>query len=166
MSVTDIEKAPEDEWTASPLATIANTSTTSYEDLMSGPLAVVEGYALTDKATLLGVPFIITGVTFRKPSTESKRDFVSVEAVTMQSGAIVFNDGSTGIRRQLVEYLQVNDLLPEGDPDVQLAYADDADAIEYKFAGSANVAPLRCPRGLRKSDYVGPEGDATTFYLG
>lgn len=93
----------------------------------------VDGHALEkDKDNLIGLPFIITGITFREGivdrADKSRRmNYVSVEAmlpdtltlrhavqrgrITPQQAAmfapgerIVFNDGSAGICRQLAQY--------------------------------------------------------------
>jgi hypothetical protein len=152
------------------LSTLAGTSQVSYEELMGGA-AVVEGYALTPKSDLLGHPFIITGVTFRfaRMDKDGKGgqplDYVSVEAVDLHSAAIIFNDGSTGVRRQVVQYLMAHGEVPEGEPDEALARVEGLDQ-RFTFRNGTNLPTLRCPRGLRVSEYENEYGEAMTYYLG
>lgn len=160
--------APSAEVVVPPLRAFDNTSQQSFESLM-GEAAVVEGYALADKKDLLGLPFIITGVTFRYARVNDKKeavDYVSLEAVTMHNAAIVLNDGSTGVRRQVVQYLQSLGAIDEGvDADAVVA-TDPETPIEFDLVNASDLHPLRCPRGLRKSDYENEFGAATTYYLG
>lgn len=159
---------------------------------------------------LIGVPFLITRFTFRPgipasettqfmakgdtyayvsveaviaPEVELKRRRVNVDTLPFDPGAlVVFNDGSTGIYRQTVNYLEAIGFitLPEG-PDEgskgsvrfdlpptkwtevhagELSFDEDGNGIY-----TVNVR-LRCPRGLRKSTYDSPFGEAGTRYLG
>ncbi len=74
----------------------------TYDEMLEMPeQEEVLGAALTEKEDLLSVPFIITRLTFRT-SDKSEAEYVSVEATTVKNEHVVFNDGSTGIRRQLV----------------------------------------------------------------
>jgi len=102
----------------------------SFAQLREGATAVIQSAQLEkEKARLLGIPHIITRVTYR-PGIEEK-DYVSIEAVVADAGTleyevkrgrvpgasvfadltvepeerIVYNDGSTGIRRQLTHLL-------------------------------------------------------------
>jgi hypothetical protein len=140
---------------------------------------------------LKGVPFVIEGVTFREgdisvpgtgPKNAFRRDYVSVEALIHPSyqarfkrSRVVFNDGSTGIYRQIVAYLvargmaTVDESLPEGGKahgsryDVSYS-GPDTDDNGKRIAREFSIA-LVCPEGLRYSDYAGPAGDARTYYL-
>lgn len=164
----------------------------------SSTAAEVLGYSLyggkeNDRKldALVGVPFVITGISFREGDIipalgtllpdgtrdkESPRDYVSLEclihpdyAPTFKRKYIVFNDGSTGIYRQIVAFLAsrgefpLNESLPEsGDAnttryDISLSHGPDE---PEEFKGN-----LRCPEGLRKSEYKGPAGDSVTWYL-
>lgn len=143
---------------------------------------------------LCGTPFLITRVTFRPSDMQPKGlsyrpDYVSVEAVIptadvllarlkfagirvedlpFQPGQmIIFNDGSTGVRRQIVEYLSEKGVLPEregpkGGPSGESVYdqpvaTDDAEEFNVRLA---------CPRGLRRSEYSNDyTSDAATYYL-
>jgi len=146
----------------------------------------IVGRALTAKDTLLSVPIAITGLAFRcvaeggtvKGEKVPPRDYVSVEYVALSEDPNrcvegVFNDGSTGVRRQLVQWLQSKGALPAGvDPDAAVATVKtlpggESGDIIYALADGTQptLRPLVAPRGLRKSDYEGPEGPATTYYL-
>lgn len=57
------------------------------------------GFVLTDKAALVGVPFVI--VQWRFNAGKYGEEFVSVEAITKHDEKVIFNDGSTGVARQL-----------------------------------------------------------------
>jgi hypothetical protein len=148
-------------------ATQDDWSSLSYEEMLGldQTLDVVQGSDLQIKSELFGVPFIIRRVVFR--GATPTRDYVSVEAVAKDKGNIVFNDGSTGIKRQIIEYLASRGHLsiPESDldanPDQQIAAVDENIAFDIL---------LHCPRGLRASEYTVESGPAagetaTTFYL-
>jgi len=140
---------------------------------------------------LKGVPFIIEGVTFRKGDvnigTKDKpfyRDYVSVECLVhplyqsrFKRPRVVFNDGSTGIYRQIVAYLvskglvEVDESLPEGGDahgsryDVSYSERRIAPNGDEVWVGREFDIRLTCPEGLRYSDYKGPQGDARTYYI-
>jgi hypothetical protein len=112
----------------------------SFRDLVEAPTFVVDESQLEkDKERLIGVPFVITRVTFRPG--ESAPDYVSCEAIIgdLQSLAeavgrgwipgvtdvqnlpfapeehIVFNDSSTGVRRKIVEMLHFAGMINVGE---------------------------------------------------
>jgi len=140
-------------------------------------------------AMLVGVPFVIEGVTFREGDINIgtkgepfNRDYVSVECLVhplyqsrFKRPRVVFNDGSTGIYRQIVAYLAskglatVDENLPEGGEahgsryDVSYS-GPEIDATGTRFSREFDIT-LLCPEGLRYSDYPGPAGDARTYYL-
>lgn len=103
---------------------------------------------------------------------------------------IVFNDGSTGIRRQIVQLLHNNGFIQvvptpkidERDPILDTPWDEwtnigvqrtmigeiEAPYICRSYDG-AKPLTIRCPRGLRVSDYENPTGQgdiAETYYLG
>ena len=133
---------------------------------------VVEGRPLTDKASLIGLPHVITSVSFRKGALDKDRtqhDYVSCEYTTVTAVPIegVYNDGSTGVRRQIVAYLADKGIIPAGyketpDAPVWVQPADEAEKDpEFRIKFLA-------PRGLRVSTYdseFAPDGTATTYYL-
>lgn len=154
---------------------------------------------------LEGVPFGITRLTFRKgikkPGTEWMSAYVTAEAVIadqkyldsrkrnlddkpfLPGDHVVLNDGSTGIYRQLVAYLEGKGYieLPQDMPtdgpsgksryDLPPSQWTKFNAGEYHFNMDADFMEysvdirLRCPRGLRISDYTNDFGDAETHYL-
>ena len=132
---------------------------------------VVEGRPLTDKASLIGLPHVITSVSFRKGALDKDRtqhDYVSCEYTTVTAVPIegVYNDGSTGVRRQIVAYLADKGIIPA-------AYKETPDApIWSQPQDEAEKDPefgikFLAPRGLRVSEYdseFAPDGKATTYY--
>lgn len=165
-----------------------------------------------DKMELCGVPFIITGATFRpgrfKNLGQTKSgEFVSVELITapeplftqlvnkyrsrlMAQGfnlsippeigpdeSLIINDSSTGIRRQLVQYLHLSGMITvkEGAETSDLTGQSGTNVFDTEssdwVSGGAIAATgislrLLCKRGLRPSQYENeytPEG--MTFYL-
>src|SRR5215472_677792 len=98
-----------------------------------------KGFRLVEKADLIGVPFVIIGLTYREgfPRNGAVGDYVSVEVVTADAETmqtppvlaqigreptvfgnepVVFNDSSTGIRRQLTELLANSGVIDVGKP--------------------------------------------------
>lgn len=161
---------------------------------------------------LSGVPFVVTALTFRKgylrpptpdfpegrqfayvsaecviaPERELKRRRVNVEDLPFDpNGTVVFNDGSTGIYRQLVQYLAMRGAITLPDPLTETGNHGDstydlpprdwsdvhAGSLTFTDDGWADYTVdvrLVCPRGLRISEYVNdwaPNG-AKTRYLG
>ena len=179
----------------------------SFAELAAGA-DTIPGYDLEqDKAALLSVPHLIMSFTFRDGIMRNKMstNYVSIEAIIadgptlaqrVKSGrlaadaasriipndAIVYNDGSTGICRQVVAYLHNVGMItvPDG--------PDGGEAGESRFDTYRAAWKLRTPdggwrpataddsfrfdvrllvqRGLRLSEYDanGIEG-STTYYL-
>ena len=127
---------------------------------------VVEGRPLTDKASLIELPHIITTVAFRKGTKDKdgiQHDYVSCEYTSITDHPIegVYNDGSTGIRRQIVSYLAYKGVIGkeyQETPDAPIWVNDDVADPEF-------VIRFIAPRGLRVSEYEGDFGEAKTFYL-
>lgn len=128
---------------------------------------------------LIGIPFVIEAVTYRTgditpPGKKAPRNYVSVECLIhplsqakFHRPRIVFNDGSTGIYRQLTKYLAAKGHIAV---DENLPEEGEANATRYDVSYSTGdpltfEIRLYCPEGLRKSEYTGPAGDATTWYL-
>jgi hypothetical protein len=150
----------------------------------------IEGYSLyggkeNDKVldALIDVPFLIKNVTFRlgdiiPDGADEARDYVSVECLIRPDHAykfarryVVFNDGSTGIYRQIVAALASRDLVAL---DESLPESGDANTTRYDVSFSNPVngdtafygVNVLCPEGLRKSDYETPgKGQSVTWYL-
>lgn len=103
---------------------------------------------LEDKRQLLKVPFLILSWAF---NNGDHGDFVTMYVVTDNGRKLVVNDGSTGIREQLVSISEKR--LTEFGGDITKAHSG-----------------LYCPKGLRISEYVyvndkGDKSNAATFYL-
>lgn len=161
------------------------------------------GFRLVDKSFLVSVPHIIIGVTYRPGYiTEAKvqMDYVSVEAVvadkaTLNSNpirsqlpcavedlpvyaneSVVYNDGGTGIRRELTSIFHSQGLIDVGSPkkdenpfDKPMSkWTAGAELAETGIFEDAAGDPFRfvAVRGLRRSDYESPFGPATTYYIG
>lgn len=168
---------------------ISNADEVTGFELISGEAA--------DK--LIGVPFVITRAVFRdgvqRAGSPYRDDYVSCEAVVAPQEVlaqrarrgrldldeisvdpgehIVFNDGSTGIYRQIVQYLEAKGMivLPAG-PDVGGKGESRFDLPRSQWdegdeqATSGFNIRLHCPRGLRYSEYTNdynPDGSKTRY---
>jgi hypothetical protein len=150
---------------------------------------------INTKGDLRGVPMILTSFTFRPGKTQEKGkmgDYVSVEAVTYDNRRVVFNDSSTGIRRQVVAWLtaQGNVEVPDvkgktGEPDYDrpFQYWKSETVKGGTFKGQTGQEHLRIEalpggepirflarHGLRESTYPTPgatnlKDTSTTYYL-
>lgn len=184
-----------------------------FASLLEGATVIQTATLEQDKMSLVGVPMVITRVTYRPKAAKTERGFVSVEAVIADEDHIrqavrrgwipgverfdefpftpeelvVFNDGSTGIRRQLTMMLHSAGVLDIGAFDAGDNSAFDRDWSEWEsFATSTrqnlgedaqgNTVQIDVPdfpdlrifavHGLRVSNYTAAGvGDATTFYL-
>lgn len=155
---------------------------------------------------LANVPFMITRITTRPgairgnpperadymsceiviaPEAELRRRRIDLDALPFRAGdLVVFNDGSTGIYRQLVLYLSEKGfiVLPEGATEGGLGetiydlparkWTDIRTGIvSYDVEGNLTYScnlRLFCPRGIRRSEYPNPNlpaEDAYTRYL-
>lgn len=187
----------------------------SFASLMAGGVQTVLGNTLVKDdglERLTGVPFLVTSITYRPGITKDKRrfDYVSAEVIVgseheLEKAArrgqlsvtsremvdpeerIVFNDGSTGVKRQLTELLSENGWikLPEGSKGGGLGESV-FDSPRTEWVGvNPDVADLRidpetgemadttfavrlwCPRGLRVSTYKNEyTQEGKTRYLG
>lgn len=154
--------------------------------------------------SLVGIPFVITRLTFRKgiprsdgtfkavcavetaiaPEEVLKRRRVNMAEMAFEPGdQVVFNDGSTGIYRQLVDYLNAKGfiLIPEdlpesgsyGETRFDLAHWEWTAVNNGELSTDKNGDPvytinvrLVCPRGLRLSTYpsdYNPSGGKTRY---
>jgi hypothetical protein len=169
----------------------------------------IPGFGLvTDKKTVIGLPFSILGVTFQKPVKDKaneygERDYVTLRCVVhdaahiadalrrglIPSGEaaydpeerIVINDGSTGIRRQIVKMLHSAKLIDIGAIESEFSYDKPWTQWESfsqsEFQGedevpgftknhNGNQLHIKARRGLRASVYSNEYAeDAVTFYL-
>src|SRR5271166_1802296 len=115
---------------------------------------VLEGFEPIDKAGLVGVPFKVTGVRFRK--NEREIVFAEVEIVGAEGEPASMQDASTGVRDQLSAYLAAKKIkFTVGTPEEPGPWVD---------------VKLYAPRGLRVSEYEvhdagGRPKMAKTYYL-
>lgn len=188
-----------------------------WQTLIGGADEII-GYDLAKDETaddLVGVPFLITGVTFRPGVLRDKERaaYVSCEVriapkldlriintrrdssrlpkiADLDSLAfepdshLIFNDGSTGVYRQVVKYLAAKGFIALADPVIEVGSygetsfdqppgrwaainAGDSAFDADEFLGYSTPIRLYCPRGLRLSTY---ENDYTqtgkTRYIG
>lgn len=111
------------------------------------------GFHVVDKSSLVGVPFLIIEWAFNtsakfKDENGEPLVFVSALAVTKHNEKVIFNDGSTGIRKQLADITDRRISQGHPTPNKGLAVAN----------------------GLVRSDYTfldgnGVEQEGTTYYL-
>jgi hypothetical protein len=161
----------------------------SKEDLLGVPFVIIsatyrEGFpragvkgdyvsieAVVADADILSSKPVMTHIAHEQPGVSTMSD-LSV----FPNEAIIFNDGSTGVRRQVTEKLAgagIFDPGPDG-PDVldrhdrQIQkWKKGADLIGERNVALVNGEPFRyvCRRGLRKSEYENEFGQAVTFYI-
>lgn len=191
---------------------IPNAEVVSFEDLISGATVIDSPVLEKDKLRLCGFPHVITKVSYRpgvmNKATGIRQDYVSVEAVAAPQSyidealkrnwileevrdilpnageRIVYNDGSTGIKRQLTHILWAKQLLklgiePQAMSDFDAPYStwesyeqaaemNDADGGKFtipEFSTDKDGRPLAIfpHHGLRAS-YM-DEFETNVFYL-
>lgn len=160
-----------------------------------------KGFRLVDKDDLIGVPHVVLTATYRPgypdPETRKPGDYVSLEAVVADqellsavpvksqlpspltvfgNEPVIYNDGSTGIRRSITELLHddgIIDVGPEkpGENRFDRPYQQWARGGELAEDGIRAVASgerfrYTALRGLRVSEYENDYGPARTFYFG
>ena len=132
--------------------TVTTTQTTAWG---SDAAEVLAGVDLVQKAEMVNVPFLITGVKFTH-NPNSNIGYVFVEFETSPGGERrMFNDSSTGVRQQLEEFAGVK------------GWAGAKGTIELDKWYDTRVL---CPKGLRVSEYDtkderGRDTRGRTFYL-
>lgn len=181
----------------------------SFRDLLEMESYSTVGYMAVDKEDMAGVPHVITRVTYWVPKKD-QRGFVSCEATVgdaemlelekkrgriaesnllQPNEKVVYNDGGSGIRRQVTELLQTYKLLnvgtaPEpakGEPAMNKfdkpwpewesfsqTTNQGPDVIVPSFAKNHNGKKLvlKALRGLYVSEYSNDfSDDAKTWYL-
>lgn len=165
---TDVAKQQE-------LWEVANVE--SFADLIQGADVVLGHRLVKDLRELVGVPFVITRAVWREGLSPSGY-YVSCEAVTASNEPIVFNDGSTGVYRQVVSFLEHKGFISlKPGPETGEAGKTRFDAPLEKYLTPENAKQvlmedglsfrLVAPRGLRVSEYTfNGSNEAETFYLG
>lgn len=189
------------------VASDADLMNVNYAELNAGETYKIPGWDLVDnKDHLMGVPFFIVGVTFQMPVADKarpagERDYVSCRAIVGDKDAlteaeergwipgklafkpeerILFNDGSTGIRRDIVKILHSAGLIDVGHEDdparfdnpwtmwksfSQHAMQGENMVPEFISNHRGNLFTIKARRGVRRSDYSNEYGDSSTYYL-
>jgi hypothetical protein len=190
----------------------ADVMAIGYADLIdSGEFYAVPGFGLVDeKMTLCGVPHIIIGVTYQMCTPARPRGYVSLRGIIASEDKldearrrgwvpnngeiafnpeerIIYNDGSTGIRRQVTELLHKWELIDVGNEEFTgnelypsrfdlpwtewAAYSQsekqgENEVPSFQTNHLGNLFALNVSRGLRVSEYSNDKADdARTFYL-
>ena len=134
----------------------------------SEAVTVVKGYTLVEKDSLVGVPFIVRVATFR-PGSYGEAAYVSCECLTVDNNQVVFNDGSTGVRAQIIEYCEAKGIFTSDD-----GWFPPAEVTLDEETGKPTIMvpmALLARNGLRVSHYDwtdpkdGIKKPATTYYL-
>lgn len=119
------------------------------EDDLWATAEVLAGVDVLDKAELVNVPFVVTGIKI----TVNSRDIVTawVEGQRRDRTKFTFIDTSTGVKAQVDNYLAEHDLAGTLDEWI-------------------NIKPFIAPRGLRVSNYEvkderGKTRPARTYYF-
>lgn len=181
----------------------------SYDQLMGMETFRVFGLSLLSKEELLGVPHVITKVTYWTPNKD-QLGMVSCEATVASehylakaidrgwvpnvsapdqfklepNERVVYNDGGTGVRRQLTALFHANEVINVGRDDVaddsrfDVAWPEWVSFSEWRrqSAEAGNVPCvtrigarpliLRADRGLSLSEYTNDYTDkGKTYYL-
>lgn len=111
-----------------------------FRKLAAEATGAAAGFRLVGKESLLGIPFVIVGVTYREgfPREGKAGDYVSVECITADPDTmtrysvpkyqrgnadpvwpnepVIFNDSSTGVRRHFTAYLHSLGVIDVGEP--------------------------------------------------
>jgi hypothetical protein len=157
------------------------------------------GGDVVERDTLIGVPFMVTKVTYRDGKGEfapgTRNDYISFEGVIPPRAVldqmkkipdlgpyapeeeIVFNDGTTGLYRQMTMWLHQNGYIKVDETTGELsdrgkrgtsAFDQPREMWEEgETAGSEGIdVAMFAQRGLRVSRYEGPNGPAETYYFG
>lgn len=185
----------------------------SFADLLAGADVAQGGDLLKGedpKADLIGIPFIITrlvfrdGVKYKDGGATKTRNYVSVEIMTADEATyatrakfmpdkpafppntqLVFNDGSTGVCREMVAYCHEKGYINVGAVDKTGGAMGESPFDRYRTewakpetvteAASGKTPEVTvdvlfyCPRGLRVSEYENDftsDDGAKTYYIG
>lgn len=146
--------APADKASTAPAVPTATTPPQppqpfNFNDLVKKS-SVIEGFDILDKAELLGVEFVITGVWF--VSGARNVGYVYMNGVKRDGTKFTFNDASTGIKAQITEMM------------TKLGKPTDSDT------GNVLEVLIHIPRGVRVSEYEikdvnNKDRKARTYYL-
>ena len=99
----------------------------------------LDGLDVIDKQQLIGEPFRITGLSFRH-STTNQALMVEVDGERVDGSTFSFNDSSTGVKEQIIQFLQR----------IDKGYMVDQ---EGEYFALPDAEKLVVPNGLRVSEY-------------
>lgn len=77
----------------------------SYEDALAEATEEIGQFELVEQKSLLAQPFLIVGVQFNDTDLTRSGKYVNVRCILPDDRKVCFNDGSTGVYRQLVEII-------------------------------------------------------------
>lgn len=113
--VTTVSKTTKDV-VAQPISRVDLASVTTFEQAFALAEATYgeiisseelgDGFAVVEKSSLVGVPFLILG--WEAGKNEKHGPFTIVRGITKDNGKVLFVDGSTGIKDQLAVFQQVS----------------------------------------------------------
>ena len=140
------------------------------------PRAGVKGDYVSIEAVVAGADILASKpvmTTIMKQQSSVKTPF---DVPVFPNEAVIFNDGSTGVRRQITQRLEEAGLFDcgpdEGDALVPWdrqcqKWLKGSDLLGERIVTLSTGVPFRyvCRRGLRKSEYENEFGDATTYYI-
>lgn len=115
------------------------------------------GFKVVDKATLVGQPFLIIEWRFNDGDFGG-RQFVSVAAVTKDDRKVIFNDGGTGVCKQLATVTQQRRDRGHRNPQAGLLVESGLTATSYWFNEDTGETSSQAQSGKGW-------GPATTYYL-
>lgn len=140
------------------------------------PRAGVKGDYVSLEAVIAS-PDILASMPVMKSITTQQPEVRTVfDLGVFPNEAVIYNDGSTGVRRQVTEKIASLGMIDPGKPDKDVLvpgdrqiqkWAKGADLLGERLVATPNGQPLRFNnlRGLRKSDYENEYGEATTYYI-
>lgn len=113
-----------------------------------------------DKTKLVGVDFIVLEFAFY-PGNHGDEPFVSATIVTKHDEKLILNDGSTGIRDQLLNVAKQRAAKGHPKPHGPLAVLGGLTQTSYFFNANTKETSNKIPDGAKSSDW----SPASTFYL-
>jgi len=115
------------------------------------------GFRVVDKKDLVGVPMVLLQWRFNEGDFDG--DFVSVEAVTKHGEKVIFNDGSTGICRELHGVTNTRAAAKHPTPQAGLLCEGGLMATNYYFNAETRETRSKAPESMKGW------APASTYYL-
>jgi hypothetical protein len=128
--------------------TAKSTKPAANDSVWGADVEELDGVAPINKAELLGIPFLLTGLWFE--TNKSGIEYAWLEGRYQNGDTFLINDSSTGIRAQMEQYLLIRGKTLE--------------------PGEIMDLKILVPKGLRVSEYDvtderGRDKKAKTYYL-